>query len=83
MINTTESNILATPAAKVISEFKGVRAVARALDLNPSSVSRWTAPKEKRGLGGRVPSIHQAKILQIARERGLDLTAADLIHGAE
>lgn len=71
---------MSTPASKVIAKLGGVRATARALELNPSSVSRWTAPVEKRGLGGRVPSIHQAKILQIARERGVDLTAADLIH---
>jgi hypothetical protein len=37
-------------------------------------------PAEKRGLGGRVPSVHQAVILQIARKRGMALTAADLIH---
>lgn len=69
-----------SPADKVIAKLGGVRATARALGLNSSSVSRWRMPPEKRGLGGRVPSVHQSRILQIARERGVDLTAADLIH---
>lgn len=69
-----------TPADRVITALGGVRATARALGLNSSSVSRWRFPPEKRGLSGRVPSIHQGTILRIARERGLALTAADLIH---
>lgn len=69
-----------TPADNVIQAFGGVRALARALGLNSSSVSRWRMPSEKRGLSGRVPSIHQATILRIARERGLPLSAADLIY---
>lgn len=69
-----------TPAEKVITAFGGVRATARLLALNSSSVSRWRMPAEKRGLDGRVPSIHQGVILRLARERGLDLSAADLIH---
>lgn len=69
-----------SPADIVIEKFGGVRATARALELNSSSVSRWRAPAEKRGLDGRVPSKHQATILRLARARGIDLTAADLIH---
>lgn len=37
-------------------------------------------PPDKRGLGGRVPSVHQGTILRLARERGMTLTAEDLIH---
>lgn len=70
-----------TPAEKVIAAFNGVRATARALGINSSSVSRWPLPKERRGLDGRVPSVHQAKILRLARERGIQITAEDLIHG--
>lgn len=70
---------MATPASRVIAAFKGVRATARALGLDPSSVARWPAPKEKRGLAGRVPSAHQARILQLSDASGLGLTADDLI----
>ncbi len=69
-----------TPADKVIEAFGGVRATARALGINSSSVSRWRMPADRRGLDGRVPSIHQAKILRLARAAGLNITPADLIH---
>lgn len=69
-----------SPAAKVIKVFGGVRATARALGLNASSVSRWPKPAAQRGLAGRVPSMHQARILKIAKKTGLEITAADLIH---
>lgn len=69
-----------SPADKVIHAFGGVRAVARALGVNSSSVSRWRMPAERRGLDGRVPSRHQARILQIARDSGMALAAEDLIH---
>lgn len=69
-----------TPADKVIEAFGGVRATARALGINSSSVSRWRMPADKRGLDGRVPSIHQATILRLAKQSGLNITAADLIH---
>jgi transposase-like protein len=68
------------PAEKVIAAFGGVRATARALGINSSSVSRWKMPAEKRGLDGRVPSVHQGPILRLAREAGLSLKAEDLIH---
>lgn len=58
-----------------------MRATARALGINSSSVSRWRMSSAHRGLDGRVPSIHQAPILRIARERGMNITAEDLIHG--
>lgn len=70
---------MASPAQRVISAFRGVRATARALGLDPSSVARWPAPKTKRGLDGRVPSVHQARILQLSDAGGLGLTADDLI----
>lgn len=68
-----------TPAQRVIEAFKGVRATARALGIDPSSVARWPVSKEKRGLGGRVPSVHQARILELSERDGLGLTADDLI----
>lgn len=72
-------HLVKTPAAQVIEAFEGVRPTARALELNPSTVCRWQKPKEKRGSGGLIPSEHHAKILRVARERGLRLTAEHLI----
>jgi hypothetical protein len=63
-----------TPASWTLKQFGGVCAVAKALDMNSSLVSRW---------GARVPTSRQAAVLEIARERGLDITAEDLIYGRE
>ena len=71
--------IFVTPADRVISAFGGVRATARALGRNPSSISRWRKPREEGGTGGRVPSSLQSEILQGAKSAGLTLTAEDLI----
>ena len=68
-----------TPADRCISAFGGVRALARALERNPSSVVRWRKPKDEGGSAGAVPSALQGRILAIAQARGLSLTAEDLI----
>lgn len=75
----TDSIQVTTPAERVIDAFRGVRATARALGRNPSSISRWRKPRDEGGTGGRVPSSLQAEVLQKAREAGIPLTAADLI----
>lgn len=68
-----------TPADRCILAFGGVRALARALERNPSSVVRWRKPKDEGGSAGAVPSGLQGRILAIAQERGLHLTAEDMI----
>lgn len=70
-----------TPAEYVIYVFNGVRATARAVGRSPSTVSKWQKPKDQKGHDGYVPSNVQRKILEVARERGLDITAKDLIFG--
>ena len=66
------------PAAKVISLFGGVRPLARALDLNPSAVSRWAQPTVKKGTNGAIPQRHWAAILQHAAAEKVKLTVNDL-----
>lgn len=68
-----------TPSAYVIETFGGVRATARALSLDPSTVSRWHKPRIK-GDGG-VPRCHHKEILRIAKSKNLDITMKDLIYG--
>lgn len=70
-----------TPAEYVIRKFGGVRKTAFAIGRDPGSVSKWRLPKEKRGTGGLIPGLAQAAILKAAKEKGLDITADDLIHG--
>ena len=68
-----------TPADRCIEAFGGVRALARALERNPSSVVRWRKPKDEGGSNGAIPSGLQGRILSLAQERGLKLTAEDMI----
>lgn len=68
-----------TPAGKAIHAFGGVRPLARMLQRNPSSVSRWQKPREQGGTGGAIPTCVQGRLLAIARAEGIELTADDLI----
>lgn len=72
-----------SPAKKVITAFGGVRATARRLTeaghkITASGVCRWARPREKRGLGGRVPWDWHRTILRVAEDDGLTLTREDL-----
>lgn len=71
--------VFITPADRVIEAFGGVRATARLLGRNPSSVSRWRKPREEGGSDGRVPGAIQEEVLAKAKQAGLSLTAEDLI----
>ena len=79
MTAETQESPPETPADKCIDAFGGVRALARALERNPSSVVRWRKPKDGGGSAGAVPSSLQGRILAMAQERGLQLTAEDMI----
>lgn len=68
-----------TPADKCIRAFGGIRALARALERNPSSILRWRKSKKDGGSAGAVPSGLQGRVLELALQRGLDLKAEDLI----
>lgn len=68
-----------TPADRVISAFGGVRATAKIIERNPSTVSRWRKPRDEGGTGGRIPSRVQAVILAHAVKNKIPLVAADLI----
>ena len=40
----------------------GATEVARLCGVKPSAVSMWFAPKDKKGLGGKIPYKHAKKI---------------------
>lgn len=67
-------NIHTTPADLVIELFGGVRKLARALGRDPAAVSRWQRT-------GTVPTYIQKKLLEVAWERGIEISAHDLIFG--
>lgn len=79
---TVEAPSVMRPADIVISRFQGVRPLARLLGKDPSTIHRWRMPAAKGGLDGRVPSQVQVRLLELAKEHGVDLTADELISGS-
>jgi transposase-like protein len=61
-----------SPVEVVIKVFGGVRATARALGINPGTVSRWR---------DTVPSKHHVRLIDLARRQGRRLTSNDLVRG--
>lgn len=72
-----------SPAAYVVQVFGGVRKTADAINRTPGAVSLWFRSKERKGCAGGVPRSAQHAILEVAKVRGLDITANDLIYGRE
>jgi hypothetical protein len=70
---------MSSAARRIIEAFGGEADLARALGVHLSRVYRWTYPTARGGCGGRVPQRHHRRILTLARERGLALSAADLV----
>jgi hypothetical protein len=67
-------NISNSPVDLAIDRFGGVRALARAIGRDPAAISRWKKT-------GTVPTAVQRRILEVAWDRGLDLTAHEMIFG--
>ena len=62
-----------TPAERAV-RLLGLIDIAHACRLTTDAVRKW--PKSK---GGLIPAQHQAGVLRLARAKGVELTAADLI----
>lgn len=71
-----------TPAEVVIKEFGGIRELARALEIHPSSVWQWKQPRNSgRGRDGLIPSDFHETILNLAKLRQVTVTPTDLVLG--
>lgn len=68
---TTENT---TPVDLTIQLFGGVRKLARTLGRDPAAISRWRK-------SGIVPTAAQRRILELAWERGIEITAHEIIFG--
>lgn len=72
----TNKGVYLTPSKLVILLFGGVRPLARLLNKTQSSVSKWQKSDD-----GDVPGKCHRQILDIAKKRGIELTAEDLVFG--
>lgn len=66
-----------TPAERIVQKFGGRDAFREKYKISESRLYRWTAPAAKGGTGGRVPSKHQQKLLDLARAENVDLKPED------
>lgn len=64
------------PAEKIIALFGGIRPMATAMKLPPSTVQRWK-------LSGFIPSRRQGEVLAAAKVQGIELSPSDFFPPAE
>lgn len=67
-------NLHIPPVEILISAFGGVRPLARAISRDPAAVCRWRKQ-------GTVPTEMQRKILELAWDKGIAMTAHEMIFG--
>jgi transposase len=68
-----------TPASLIVGRFGSASTVAEVTGVHRTRVYNWLRAKELGGSGGRIPQSHHLRLLEAARERGIPLTAAELI----
>ena len=70
------AKIQQSPYEVLISEFGGVRELARQVGRDAGSVSKWRKQ-------GTIPSSIQRKVLETAWKRGIKITAHEIIFGRD
>jgi len=74
-----KNTIYLEPAARVIRTFGGRSVVAEICGVTAHHVHSWMRPREVGGTDGRIPTKHQAKLLQYAEKHKLPLKPRDFI----
>lgn len=66
------------PATSIIARFGSAAEVARILDLDKSTVSRWTMSRPQKGTEGKVPRKYWEPLMTAAKQRKVKLTLNEL-----
>jgi transposase len=66
------------PANILIARFGTASEIARILDLDKSTISRWANPLDPKGTKGYVPRKYWPDLLRVAKQRRIKLTIHDL-----
>lgn len=66
------------PAQLLIDRFGTASEIARILDLDKSTVSRWANPIDEKGTKGYVPRKYWKDLLNVAKQRRIKLSLNDL-----
>lgn len=62
----------------LIEKFGTASEIARILDLDKSTISRWANPLDAKGTRGYVPRKYWKDLLNVAKQRRIKLTIHDL-----
>lgn len=71
------------PAATIIGALGGLSVVAKAAGVSVVTAQRWRFPVSNGGTGGFIPRKHHAVLIELAKERGIDLTVAAFVDAAQ
>ena len=66
------------PAHSIISRFGSAAEVGRILDLDKSTVTRWTMAKPQKGTEGKIPRKYWEPLMVEAKKRKIRLTITQL-----
>jgi hypothetical protein len=67
------------PEAKGKPARSGTVVLAARLDIDRSTVQKWTMARERGGTGGFIPFQYHGKILTFAEQIGIDLDPAEFV----
>lgn len=67
------------PAASIISALGGLSVVAKAAGVSLVTAQRWRFPVENGGTGGFIPRKHHGRLIELAKERGIELPVAAFV----
>lgn len=69
-----------SPAEYIVKKFGGHRAVAEICGIGEIQVRRWAYPPERGGAGGQIPSKHQVRLLNAAKDKRIALRPSDFFN---
>lgn len=61
------------PAASIIAALGGLTVVAKAAGVSVVTAQRWRYPTANGGTGGFIPRKHHDRLIEFAKERGIEL----------
>jgi hypothetical protein len=67
------------PANMIINRLGGLARVAAWCGLNISTVLRWRTPRSRGGTGGTIPVKYAPRLMQLANESEVALSADDFL----
>jgi DNA-binding transcriptional regulator YdaS (Cro superfamily) len=77
----TRQEVRNTPLHNLIYDLGGCQQVGRALGINASSVSRWTAPASHGGGEGCPTIARLEQLFQLGLEKEVDFDKLDVLRG--